>query len=533
MTEHRILPNASAFELFKTTNNLEIQKMQKMRYKNLASAVAMSLGVLLASPTLANGLMAHYPFDGNAQDMSGNENNGTVNGATLTQDRFGNANSAYSFDGVDDSIVVPSSPSLNPVDQLTIAFWIKINGITNVWSPIIYKAGPVYESGWSNREYTVWLHSTPSFFTSIAGVGGDQNQLFSSAVSSGEWVFYTVVMDRQTHLRKSYINGVLDTSLIPDSYSSFNNNTHDLVFGGRGEEGYSTISPLNGILDDIRLYNRALSDCEIKTLHTGRDECCLELCAVHDKGLNDSQFLIIGSSPGGLGTGVTMNGPLLLNHDIEALDTHPETKVIYAASGDNTPQKGYLYTVDECNGDNLALVGNIVDKNTGRDYKEVDALSFNPIDGTLWGWSQNDGLLKIDPNNAQATLVLASKGEIEDLTWDTTGTKLYGVQNLHDDPVDSHGAPDFEQGILWFYYDTTTGKIVEVCHDLTTQVERVEVEGLETLLNGWLVFGLHDKGAVTVVKVDPNTCQAEVDQVIADPPLDIEGLACMWPESEL
>jgi hypothetical protein len=48
-----------------------------------------------------NGLVGYWPFNGNANDISGNGNNGTVNGATLTTDRFGNTNSAYSFDGND------------------------------------------------------------------------------------------------------------------------------------------------------------------------------------------------------------------------------------------------------------------------------------------------------------------------------------------------------------------------------------------------------------------------------------------------
>tara|TARA_B100000902_G_C26670287_1_gene602721 strand:- start:79 stop:306 length:228 start_codon:yes stop_codon:yes gene_type:complete len=47
-----------------------------------------------------NGLVGYWPFNGNANDESVNTNNGTVNGATLTTDRFGNANSAYDFDGV-------------------------------------------------------------------------------------------------------------------------------------------------------------------------------------------------------------------------------------------------------------------------------------------------------------------------------------------------------------------------------------------------------------------------------------------------
>lgn len=64
---------------------------------------------------LADGLVAHYKFDGNANDSSGNGNNGVVHGATLTTDRFGNANSAYKFDGEDDWIQVPNSTSLQDV----------------------------------------------------------------------------------------------------------------------------------------------------------------------------------------------------------------------------------------------------------------------------------------------------------------------------------------------------------------------------------------------------------------------------------
>jgi hypothetical protein len=55
-----------------------------------------------AQNSVSNGLVAHYPFNGNANDESGNGNHGTVHGAKLTQDRFGNPNSAYYFDGIDD-----------------------------------------------------------------------------------------------------------------------------------------------------------------------------------------------------------------------------------------------------------------------------------------------------------------------------------------------------------------------------------------------------------------------------------------------
>lgn len=70
--------------------------------KALLEVVTITLGLAVqvqAQSFLTNGLTAYYPFNGNANDASGNGNNGTVNGATLTADRFGNANSAYRFNG--------------------------------------------------------------------------------------------------------------------------------------------------------------------------------------------------------------------------------------------------------------------------------------------------------------------------------------------------------------------------------------------------------------------------------------------------
>ena len=62
---------------------------------------------------LQNGLVAYYPFCGNADDKSGNNHHGTVNGATLTTDRFGNINRAYSFDGQNDFIEVTNVTNLD------------------------------------------------------------------------------------------------------------------------------------------------------------------------------------------------------------------------------------------------------------------------------------------------------------------------------------------------------------------------------------------------------------------------------------
>ncbi|MCK7521723.1 MAG: LamG domain-containing protein [Ignavibacteriales bacterium] len=75
-----------------------------------------------------SGMVLFLPFNGNAYDESGNNNNGTVNGASLTQDRFGINGRAYQFDGIDDFVSIADNPNLFS-DELTISWWYKMTEI--------------------------------------------------------------------------------------------------------------------------------------------------------------------------------------------------------------------------------------------------------------------------------------------------------------------------------------------------------------------------------------------------------------------
>ncbi len=83
----------------------------------------MSGGVAGATPLITNGLVAAYEFSGNADDSSGNGNHGVVNGATLTADRFGNPNSAYSFDGISDFVSIDAH--ISGYSEFTQLAWIE------------------------------------------------------------------------------------------------------------------------------------------------------------------------------------------------------------------------------------------------------------------------------------------------------------------------------------------------------------------------------------------------------------------------
>ena len=94
------------------------------RLITLLMVLAMTLGFgEFAVADLNAGLVAYYPFNGNANDESGNGNNGTVYGATLTDGRFGNTGSAYDFDGIDDYVDIKKQLLSNT--DFTVGFWLK------------------------------------------------------------------------------------------------------------------------------------------------------------------------------------------------------------------------------------------------------------------------------------------------------------------------------------------------------------------------------------------------------------------------
>ena len=99
---------------------------------NLLVGLLFSLSALAQPGFLSDGLVAYYPFNGNANDASGNGRHGTVVGATLTADRFGQANSAYSFRGAE-YIRLPQTLSWKNAAGITFSAWVEFKRIGNGW----------------------------------------------------------------------------------------------------------------------------------------------------------------------------------------------------------------------------------------------------------------------------------------------------------------------------------------------------------------------------------------------------------------
>jgi hypothetical protein len=160
----------------------------------LVMAVALTTSTLFAqvpSYVPSNGLVGYWPFNGNANDISGNANNGTNNGATLTTDRFGNSNSAYSFDG-QSYIRVTHNQNFNfGIGNYTLSVWANKNG-NNFLNALLTKATPHPATGWTFG----FVNNDIRF---LAGV---QNSNFLSngsvtygPINNGEWNNYIAVFN--------------------------------------------------------------------------------------------------------------------------------------------------------------------------------------------------------------------------------------------------------------------------------------------------------------------------------------------------
>ena len=236
-------------------------------------AVALTTQTLVAQvPTYVptNGLVGYWPFNGNANDESGNGNNGVVNGATLTSDRFGNSGSAYNFDGINNFIqCLNAGPTGNPT--ITASFWLKSSQSTPAE---ILGYG---KNGVSGNDFRVYINGHCNG-GSIAFDTYDNAKVLPTTFNN-IWDFYVVIYDgvlgTNTSVAKIYKNGTLLTSVcFTVNISSTNiGSLIPMVFGryhGNVETNY-----YNGSLDEIGIWNRALTQQEITNLFSSvsSNEC--------------------------------------------------------------------------------------------------------------------------------------------------------------------------------------------------------------------------------------------------------------------
>ncbi len=225
---------------------------------------------------LTDGLVAYYNFNGGSlQDSSGFNNNISFNNATQTNDRFGNANNAYSFDGSSSYMQIPNSPTLNP-DNITILAIVKVNGFYSGScheNQIIGKCYSDNVDGFYDLRFTdtsTDCSTAPNtnneaFYGAFGDnlVDGDAALAGGAAVliQTGQW--YNLVYTYDGINAKMFINGVLINSR-PKAVT-FTPNTYDIYIGKDANTSFPYY--FNGVIDEIRIYNRALGPGAIKQLN--------------------------------------------------------------------------------------------------------------------------------------------------------------------------------------------------------------------------------------------------------------------------
>ena len=214
-----------------------------------AGTTACTSAELLAN--LQNGLVGYWPFCANANDESGNGNNGVTSNVTLADDRFGNSNSAYLFsESTQSMITINPSSSLNIIDDISFSAWFYPNDTSIGY--IIDRD----QCGFSNDWGLQWIDSQVKMRTQ-----SNEDEIVSGPLEINNW--YHIIVTRESGVFSMYINSEITRQGNNFDYN-FTNTNLPIRFG---DQSCTDPQPnFDGIIDDIAIWNRALSETEIQQL---------------------------------------------------------------------------------------------------------------------------------------------------------------------------------------------------------------------------------------------------------------------------
>jgi hypothetical protein len=301
----------------------------------LYGAIALSLNSFAQTPTYvpSNGLVGWWPFNGNSNDESGNAYNGTVNGAALTADRLGATNSAYSFNGNSAFIQTPTS-AVNFPSGFTISVWAKVLGAnTNTnclfgCQEFLVTKGDDQQSGRISIQYSQNTGASGKTFAGATDFSLTVNSLIQYPFPQPNWHHVVYTFDNTNY--KIYLDGVLMNTIA--STTAIPNLASDIVFG-KMPNNITYPYYFNGDLDDIGIWDRALTYCEVNNLYNDqlingtdtRTECNSYTWIdgnTFTASNNSSTFNIVGGAANGCDSLVTLD--LTIVNATSGTDTRTE-----------------------------------------------------------------------------------------------------------------------------------------------------------------------------------------------------------------
>ena len=300
-----------------------------------AVGLCMTVNVMAQVPNYVptNGLVGWWPFNGNANDESGNGNNGTVSGATLTTDRFGNVNKAYSFDG-NDWIELNLLPAINNSNELAVSVWVKSTGTNSNTNCSVGCAQYYFSRGYDGGNgFNISTNqgNTPYFAGGVnGGFNGGQwaQDPNNTLIPHSQWNH--LLMNYDGINIKLYVNGSL-VGTTPYTTNVGVGNTTNAVFGRQFVPNYPYYAV--GSIDDGVIWNRALTQQEISDLYNAN--VCYDYVTVTDT-------LIIN-------TGITSYNPITYLNTLK-IWPNPTNDHITIDAGDLTTMNGYSIKIEDAQG---------------------------------------------------------------------------------------------------------------------------------------------------------------------------------------
>jgi hypothetical protein len=220
--------------------------------------------------TPPSGLVSWWPGDGNADDIIDGNTGVLVNGVTFATGVVGQG---FSFDGVDDRVRVAASPSLNIVGDVTVDLWAKRASFTGQTQMLISKGAGSGAGGVDlPTSYNIHFASDNTITAGFERADGSNAFVTGPAITDTGFHHYAYVRSGNTH--QLYVDGVLVAS---DTFTGSPGSTADidLLIGGVRGAANSAGSLFNGIIDEVEIFNRALSASEIQAIFAaGSDGKC-------------------------------------------------------------------------------------------------------------------------------------------------------------------------------------------------------------------------------------------------------------------
>jgi hypothetical protein len=228
------------------------------RLATLLVAIVLVVPPTAAQADVTTGLMAHWPFDGNAVDISGNGNHGGfVNSPVATSDRFGRPGHALEFNGTNTYVLVPNSASLSsPTNRITMAAWVLLYGNSHVGSPF----SPILmKSVEGANAFMYRFHMATTYFGCAYN---DWNLSQGTAANlTNQWAHIAITYDGARN--RYYLNGALiDSTVLAVTMTA---DTRPLTIGA---DFPGLFEVFWGKIDEVRIYDRTLAPGDVQTLAT-------------------------------------------------------------------------------------------------------------------------------------------------------------------------------------------------------------------------------------------------------------------------